>query len=281
MPPSSGEAGPVPENLLGISDPHLFREFERAATAIRIAELDVDPDIAAGDFDFAHLQRIHHYIFKDVYQWAGQQRTRDTGAMGLVHCRPDNISRELDRVFGAIATDTPPSTDPDAAAATVADHWGELTSIHPFTDGNSRSQRVFFTRYIHAAGWDIDWKSVNASAMHAARHVAMATVDSRYLAAELRPGVVPAGTAAPGSLTRTQGQRDNRTSVDLYYAMRAHKRTGLPATTFRAATAAGGPLAAGGDERPASTRGRADAPPRVTRPGSVSSQPRSGRGQGR
>lgn len=280
MPPSSGEAGPVPENLPGISDPQLFREFERGAAAIRIAELDVDPTLAAGDFDFAHLQRIHHYILKDIYRWAGQQRTNDTGAMGLVHCRPDNISHELDRVFRAIATDLPSSADPNAAAATAADHWGELTAIHPFADGNSRSQRVFFTRYLNAAGWDVDWMAINASAVHAARHVAMATVDSSYLAAELRPGVVPIGSAAPGSLARTQGRRDARTSVHLYDAMRAHKRAGLPTATFRAQTAAAGPLSTGSDQPPAG-RGRTQAPPRSLRPGSVSSQPSPRRGQGR
>lgn len=73
MPPSSGEAGPVPENLPGLSDPQLFREFERGAAAVRIAELDLDPTLAAEGFDFAHLQRIHHYILKDVYRWAGDQ----------------------------------------------------------------------------------------------------------------------------------------------------------------------------------------------------------------
>lgn len=279
MPPSSGEAGPVQENLPGITDPEIFREFERGAAAVRIAELEVNPELVSGDFDFDLLQRIHHYILRDVYHWAGRQRTSDTRAMGLVHCRPDNISQELDRVFRAIARDRPSSTDPDAAAATVAEHWGELTTIHPFQDGNSRTQRVFFTRYMNAAGWDIDWTVVNASAVHAARHVAMATVDSSFLAAELRPGVVPAGTAPAGTLTRTQGQRDNRTSVELYQAMRAHKRAGLPASSLRAAVAAHGPLAAGSGPAPLGRPPRTDNP-RHIRPSSVSSQPHSGRGRG-
>lgn len=154
------------------------------------------------------------------------------------------------------------------------------TSQDKYRDGNSRSQRVFFTRYLNAAGWDVDWMAINASAVHAARHVAMATVDSSYLAAELRPGVVPIGSAAPGSLARTQGRRDARTSVHLYDAMRAHKRTGLPTATFRAQTAAAGPLSTGSDQPPAGP-GRTQAPPRSLRPGSVSSQPSPRRGQGR
>lgn len=160
--------------------------------------------------------------------------------------------------------------------------WSNMRrfAIHPFADGNSRSQRVLFTRYLNAAGWDVDWMAINASAVHAARHVAMATVDSSYLAAELRPGIVPIGSAAPGSLARTQGRRDARTSVHLYDAMRAHKRAGLPTATFRAQTAAAGPLSTGSDQPPAG-RGRTQAPPRSLRPGSVSSQPSPRRGQGR
>lgn len=81
MPPSSGEAGPVQENLPGITDPEIFREFERGAAAVRIAELEVNPELVSGDFDFDLLQRIHHYILRDVYHWAGRQRTSDTRAM--------------------------------------------------------------------------------------------------------------------------------------------------------------------------------------------------------
>lgn len=30
-------------------------------------------------FDLAHLQRIHHALFKDIYAWAGQLRTVEIG----------------------------------------------------------------------------------------------------------------------------------------------------------------------------------------------------------
>lgn len=31
--------------------------------------------IPGGDFDMIHLHAIHHYLFQDVYDWAGELRT--------------------------------------------------------------------------------------------------------------------------------------------------------------------------------------------------------------
>lgn len=237
MATSDDEAGQVLPNLPGLTDPAELAHFERRMAAARIWQLEVDPGLAGGDFDFAHLQSIHAYILQDVYPWAGHIRsaTQDTTAMGLAHCRPQFIPNQLGVVFGAIERHRPSPADPDLATATVAEHWGELTAVHPFRDGNSRSQRVFFNQYLADAGWDIDWTQVNASAVHAARHIAMATTDSTFLAAELRPGVVPFGTAPALTLSRTEGHRDTRTAVQLFEAMKVHKRAGLPASSFQSA----------------------------------------------
>ena len=152
--------------------------------------------------------------------------------MGMMHCRAEFLDGELRRVFTAIDRRRPSPDDRDAAIATVADHWGELTGVHPFRDGNSRTQRVFFHRYLQSAGWDIDWRHVDASAVHAARHVAMATVDSSYLAETLRPGADRLGHAPPRALSATEGARDTHRSADIFAAMLDHKRRGGTAATF-------------------------------------------------
>ncbi|MFT4397860.1 Fic/DOC family protein [Gordonia lacunae] len=228
------EAGQVPENLPGLTHAEDLRDYERRAAYLRVSELDQHPDLVTGDFDFAHLQAIHRYILQDVYPWAGQPRRRgeETAAMGMMHCRAEFLDGELRRVFTAIDRRRPSPDDRDAAIATVADHWGELTGVHPFRDGNSRTQRVFFHRYLQSAGWDIDWRHVDASAVHAARHVAMATVDSSYLAETLRPGADRLGHAPPRALSATEGARDTHRSADIFAAMLDHKRRGGTAATF-------------------------------------------------
>ncbi len=238
----AGQSTPLPGLLDEVEklnlDPADLAERERIVAGIRIAELERDPTLAGGDFTFGHLQAIHAYILQDTYAWAGRPRTigQDTTAFGMAHCRPEFLDGEIRRVFGAIDSNRPSLADRDAAIATVAEHWGELTGVHPFRDGNSRSQRVFFHRYLNAAGWDIDWRQLNAATVHAARHVAMATVDSSYLAAALAHGIKRLGESPAGSLAATQGDRDEHLSLDVFREMLAHRRAGKSAATFTPAS---------------------------------------------
>ncbi|MBT0568599.1 Fic family protein [Williamsia sp. CHRR-6] len=269
---SGDEAGQVPDNLPGLLSVTDLEVFERRMAYVRVAELEHDPAIADGDFTFETLREIHGWILQDVYPWAGQLRTTDTQAMGMAHCRPAFLADELHRVFGGITTDRPSHVDRESAIATTAHHWGELTGVHPFVDGNSRTQRVFFHRYLADARWDIDWRVVDAAAVHAARHVAMATTDSSFLAAELAPGVVRLGDTAPGSLAATQDTRDPARAVAVFRAMMMHRRAGGTAETFRAQAAAAGPMAGpSGQAAPSPPyRGRSEqstsAPSRPDRP---------------
>ena len=63
----------VLKNLRDIRDPERLARFEADATIQRIDELKQNP--ASGKFDTRHLQAIHHHIFQDVYEWAGEFRT--------------------------------------------------------------------------------------------------------------------------------------------------------------------------------------------------------------
>ena len=274
---SGDEAGQVRDNLPGLSSVTDLEEFERRMAYVRVAELEQNPAIAGGDFTFDTLRDIHGWILHDVYPWAGQLRSTDTQAMGMAHCRPAFLADELHRVFGGITTERPSPVDRESAIATTAHHWGELTGVHPFIDGNSRSQRVFFHRYLADAGWDIDWRVIDAAAVHAARHVAMATTDSSFLAAELAPGVVRLGDTAPGSLAATQDTRDPAKAAAVFRAMIMHRRAGGTAETFRSEAAAAGPMAGPSGQIAASRpyRGRGE------QSTSIQSRPDRPRGRGR
>ena len=60
-------------NKLGIRDLDRLQMIERRLTMIRLAELIKHP--IKGNFDLEHLQKIHYYIFQDIYEWAGKIRT--------------------------------------------------------------------------------------------------------------------------------------------------------------------------------------------------------------
>ena len=46
--------------------------------------------------------------------------------------------------------------------AEVADLYHTLNLLHPFREGNGRTQRVFFTQLIRASGYDIDYSELNS-----------------------------------------------------------------------------------------------------------------------
>ena len=63
----------APGKPYGEPDLGVLRTLEEGSVAIRLAELAADP--ITGSFDYEHMKAIHHHIFQDVYEWAGQERT--------------------------------------------------------------------------------------------------------------------------------------------------------------------------------------------------------------
>lgn len=62
----------------------------------------------------------------------------------------------------------------DAFAAGLADRWGELSAIHPFRDGNTRSQRAYVSALAASAGHPIRWSDVDVDQMRTRRLIAVA-----------------------------------------------------------------------------------------------------------
>ncbi|NKU27355.1 cell filamentation protein Fic, partial [Rhodococcus hoagii] len=105
---------------------------------------------------------------QDVYDWAGEIRTVQTyaGDTGIPHDPPESIPDEAQRIFGELAdANHLRGLSRDEFTTALAEHWGDLTSLHPFVDGNSRTQR--FTSTSSPGGQDgrIDWRAASAPAI--------------------------------------------------------------------------------------------------------------------
>ena len=64
-------------NNLGITDADELEHIERQLISSRM-----DEGCPEGDFDLKHLQAIHHHLFQDVYEWAGEIRTLEINKGG-------------------------------------------------------------------------------------------------------------------------------------------------------------------------------------------------------
>jgi cell filamentation protein len=122
--------------------------FEEEATAQRFAE-----PLPVGKFDLRHLCAIHRHLFQDVYTWAGSLRTVRISKGGSAFCYPENLDRELGRLFVDLAKQKNLSRlDPNAFAEGAAHFLAELNAIHPFREGNGRTQLSFLAALADQAG---------------------------------------------------------------------------------------------------------------------------------
>lgn len=153
-------------NRTGTPDAQELQKLESIFTATRLSQLVRNP--IEGHFDVEHLQRLHRHIFQDVYDWAGTFRSVDIGKAGeFWFCRPEFIVSALDDLFGALHRgNNLRGTNLTQFCSRAAYYFGELNAIHPFREGNGRTQREFMREVGLAAGFDIDWSEVTHQEMY-------------------------------------------------------------------------------------------------------------------
>jgi len=147
-------------NKLGIGDPNKLREVEADITAAVIIRLLGKP--LPGRFDLRHLQRLHLEIFGPLYPWAGQIRTVAIAKTDLF-CLPHHIEPYARSVFDELANEKLlRGLGRDEFLDRVTHYFAEVNAIHPFREGNGRTQRAFFGQLAREAGWPIDWSNLDA-----------------------------------------------------------------------------------------------------------------------
>jgi len=129
----------VLKNRLGIRDQETLEAFE-----VEISTLRAEEPMPVGRFDAAHYRKIHHFLFQDVYRWAGHYRTVRIAKDQNVFCYPEHISVQMDKLFEQLNHGELLRTDKfPLFAERAASFLGNLNAIHPFRDGNGRTQLAF------------------------------------------------------------------------------------------------------------------------------------------
>jgi cell filamentation protein len=142
----------VLRNRLGITDQDTLDEVELALFLIR-----ADEPLPAGKFDVAHYLSIHRHLFQDVYTWAGEIRSIRVGKAGNWFCYPEYIPGELARAFREYGdADKVAELPPDEFARQTAHLLAEINAVHPFREGNGRTQLTFLTLLAANAGYAVN-----------------------------------------------------------------------------------------------------------------------------
>ena len=139
-------------NIPGIKDKDKLSALETKLTWTRLSELQEKP--IKGKFDFNHLKKIHQYIFQDLYEWAGEERTVEIGK-GNLFCTVVCIQDYARSVFGKYYSQCYANKDNfDDFVRVLADNYGDLNALHPFREGNGRAQREFARLVCLSCGYD-------------------------------------------------------------------------------------------------------------------------------
>lgn len=188
-------SGGVLVNLLGLRSSADLDEALNDFATIEWAALRREP--LPNRFDFAQLQDVHRRLFAAVYPFAGVLRDVDVqaGGTGIAYCRPEFLVEQIEKEFQRLEDeDWIFGRDRRDFAEGLADHWGEITALHPFRDGNTRSQSAFVTMLANRAGFTLRWSEMDVDTLRSLRWEAVAHSSRRlteYLESHLRPSAAP------------------------------------------------------------------------------------------
>ncbi len=142
----------VLRNTADIRDQDDLDQYEQLMFHTRAEE-----PLPAGPLDFDFYKRIHKHFFQDVYEWAGEIRTIRTGKGGNWFCFPEFIQNEMSRIFTELETENHlVGLDRDFFAPRAAYFISEINAVHPFREGNGRTQLIFLTILAENAAFSLD-----------------------------------------------------------------------------------------------------------------------------
>ena len=150
-------------NRLGLTDRAALSTAESDLSLARVEQLRRRR--IAGHYDLDQLRAFHWTIFQDVYPWAGQLRTVLIVKAGASFCLPHQIADTAADVFGRLAVaDHLRGRDRAGFLTGLAPLLAEINALHPFREGNGRTQRAFMSQLARDAGFRLDWGSVGRDA---------------------------------------------------------------------------------------------------------------------
>lgn len=154
-------------NTLGIHNEIELDEAVNKYAATRMPDLMAEA--IPERFDADYLRHIHKTLFQDCYDWAGEYRQCPMGR-NMDYADPESIPRRVSEFCESFRRDVLVPVLPERELAdTLALKWAALNAIHPFRDGNGRSQTMFFTAACRSIGYDLSFSLQDRKNLRAAR----------------------------------------------------------------------------------------------------------------
>lgn len=130
-------------NKFNIKDEKVLKALEAAITFEKITKYTLNPLFRT--YDVEHYKLIHKYVFGDIYDWAGEYRTVDMAKKGTIFAKAENISDLMNKCFDRLnALKCFQNLNFEDFVDNIVDFYCVTDMIHPFREGNGRTQAYFF-----------------------------------------------------------------------------------------------------------------------------------------
>jgi cell filamentation protein len=132
-------------NNLGLDDEESLNKAERMITSYKLAKLYLNSN--NNNFDVEHYLSIHKFLFEDIYPFAGEIRSENI-AKRIPFCLPNFIYQELDRTLKQANKKVSTIDSKDKLLVFITELYSDLDIIHPFREGNGRTEREFIRQFM-------------------------------------------------------------------------------------------------------------------------------------
>lgn len=147
-------------NKLNIRDEEKLNFVESQITIHKTAELLNTQSF--GDFDFSHYKAIHKYLFNELYDWAGEIRTVNMSKKGTSFVDVSEIEAVASACFKRLRDENYLKNQTfDDFVEDIVDFYCTTNILHPFREGNGRTQRIFISQLIQLNGYSIDFDRID------------------------------------------------------------------------------------------------------------------------
>lgn len=149
----------VLRNIPGYKDQRKLETYERIVTGERLLRLSQTP--ISGRFNLKHLIMIHKFIFADIFPFAGKIREENISKGDFRFAQVPYIESSANVLFEQLKTEKYLARqDVNQFSDRIAYYMAEINVLHPFREGNGRTQREFIRTLALKNGYCIEWNRI-------------------------------------------------------------------------------------------------------------------------
>lgn len=154
----------VLRNIANIEEEKVLLAYESLKVSKRLEELYSNP---VKIIDSNALLEIHKYLFQDVYEWAGKIRTVNISKDGKPFFEGERFQTGFQYINSLIVefSEIAPNQRSEIAEK-LAEILDNINFMHPFREGNGRTQREFIRTLALQKGFKLNLNPPNNKSIY-------------------------------------------------------------------------------------------------------------------